>query len=70
MWQNAGKAGLDQWNFTLLPTSRSQARSSDGSLPNQLHMSLVELSYLESSSTHRSSRESQGCGMRMRVRQV
>ena len=26
MWQNAGKAGLDQWNFTLVPTSRSQAR--------------------------------------------
>ena len=26
MWQNAGKAGLDQWNFTLLPTSRAQAR--------------------------------------------
>ncbi|KAK9831569.1 hypothetical protein WJX74_000355 [Apatococcus lobatus] len=24
MWQNAGKAGLDQWNFTVLPTSSSQ----------------------------------------------
>ena len=24
MWQNAGKSGLDQWNFTLLPTSTSQ----------------------------------------------
>lgn len=24
--QNAGKSGLDQWNFTLLPTSSSQAR--------------------------------------------
>lgn len=24
MWQNAGKSGLDQWNFTLLPTSKSQ----------------------------------------------
>ncbi|KAK9843470.1 hypothetical protein WJX81_004296 [Elliptochloris bilobata] len=24
MWQNAGKSGLDQWNFTLLPTSSSQ----------------------------------------------
>lgn len=24
MWQNAGKAGLDQWNFTMLPTSRTQ----------------------------------------------
>ena len=23
-WQNAGKSGLDQWNFTLLPTSSSQ----------------------------------------------
>ena len=29
MWQNAGKAGLDQWNFTLLPTSRSQASASN-----------------------------------------
>ncbi len=25
--QNAGKSGLDQWNFTLLPTSASQARA-------------------------------------------
>jgi hypothetical protein len=24
MWQNAGKSGLDQWNFTLQPTSKSQ----------------------------------------------
>jgi hypothetical protein len=24
MWQNAGKSGLDQWNFTLLPTSKGQ----------------------------------------------
>ena len=24
MWQNAGKAGLDQWNFTLSPTSSHQ----------------------------------------------
>ena len=24
MTQNAGKCGLDQWNFTLLPTSTSQ----------------------------------------------
>ena len=26
MWQNAGKSGLDQWNFTLLPTSKGQVR--------------------------------------------
>ena len=26
MLQNAGKCGLDQWNFTLLPTSSSQVR--------------------------------------------
>lgn len=24
MWQNAGKSGLDQWNFTLQPTSKGQ----------------------------------------------
>lgn len=24
MWQNAGKCGLDQWNFTLQPTSQGQ----------------------------------------------
>ena len=24
MWQNAGKAGLDQWNFTMSPVSRAQ----------------------------------------------
>ena len=23
MWQNAGKSGLDQWNFTVVPTSKS-----------------------------------------------
>ncbi len=34
MWQNAGKAGLDQWNFTLLPTSRSQARVYSMHVPN------------------------------------
>ncbi|KAI8468759.1 MAG: hypothetical protein J3K34DRAFT_459699 [Monoraphidium minutum] len=29
MWQNAGKSGLDQWNFTLSPTSRSQDPTGD-----------------------------------------
>jgi len=24
MWQNAGKAGLDQWNFTMSPVSKAQ----------------------------------------------
>ena len=24
MWQNAGKSGLDQWNFTMNPTSKAQ----------------------------------------------
>ncbi len=24
MWQNAGQAGLDQWDFVLDPTSKSQ----------------------------------------------
>ncbi len=27
MWQNAGKSGMDQWNFTLQPTSKGQVRS-------------------------------------------
>jgi len=27
MWQNAGKSGLDQWSFTLAPTSKAQVRS-------------------------------------------
>jgi len=30
MWQNAGKSGLDQWNFTLLPTSSSQVHALGG----------------------------------------
>lgn len=29
MWQNAGKSGMDQWNFTLLPTSRAQDPKGD-----------------------------------------
>jgi FAD binding domain of DNA photolyase len=32
MWQNAGKSGLDQWNFTLQPTSKGQVSM----LPAQL----------------------------------
>jgi deoxyribodipyrimidine photolyase len=24
MWQNAGKSGLDQWNFTVTPVSKAQ----------------------------------------------
>lgn len=24
MWQNAGGSGLDQWNFTMQPTSKAQ----------------------------------------------
>ena len=29
MWQNAGKSGLDQWNYTVLPTSKSQDPNGD-----------------------------------------
>ncbi len=50
MWQNAGKAGLDQWNFTLLPTSRSQARASRVSVPNGCRLSLSEVSQMKSGS--------------------
>ena len=24
MWQNAGRSGIDQWNFTMSPSSGSQ----------------------------------------------
>lgn len=55
MWQNAGKSGLDQWNFTLLPTSKSQVGSRGGLNPkdctkyspqfysncNRLYLSLI-----------------------------
>ena len=27
MWQNAGKSGLDQWNFNMSPVSRAQVRA-------------------------------------------
>jgi hypothetical protein len=29
MWQNAGKSGIDQWNFVLSPTTASQDPSGD-----------------------------------------
>lgn len=29
MWQNAGKSGLDQWNFSILPTSRAADSKGD-----------------------------------------
>lgn len=29
MWQNAGKSGLDQWNFSMLPTSKSADSKGD-----------------------------------------
>ena len=32
MWQNAGKSGLDQWNFTLQPTSKGQVMTSSSFL--------------------------------------
>lgn len=33
MWQNAGKSGMDQWNFTLQPTSKGQVRSVEPTPP-------------------------------------
>jgi hypothetical protein len=27
MWQNAGKCGLDPWNFTLNPAGKAQVRA-------------------------------------------
>jgi deoxyribodipyrimidine photolyase len=29
MWQNAGKSGLDQWNFTVSPISKAQDPSGE-----------------------------------------
>ncbi|KAG1661782.1 hypothetical protein FOA52_003703 [Chlamydomonas sp. UWO 241] len=43
MWQNAGKSGLDQWQYTVSPTSRDAARDPDGSYIRRWVLELAAL---------------------------